>query len=820
MYCPFCAANIPAAAQFCVSCGRKVPIASSGRIHPLNVSGRRNRNGPVAAQESVVLGRDLTTGEPVSLAADSRLQGTYVIGKQGMGKTNFLLNLMLQDAEHGHGLCFLDPHGDATDDLLAHLPEHRLKDVVLLDAGNRDCAFGVNFFELPPNAEEEDAAKRAEQAVGVFRKLWGQESWGPLLEDLLYTCSYTLIANPGYTMAEMQKLLVDAAFRARLVANVRHETVLDFWRHEYDPLRDKEQADHRRSTLNKVRRFILNPMVKRIVGQSHTTIDLRLFMDEGKIVLVKLPLPILGDAPVNLIGSILVGMLLNSAFERGENRERRTFFLYADEYHRFATEDFATLLTEARKYGIATTTAHQNRSQLHAIGRKVAEVSAANLVIFQVGGEDADELKSSFNAERQQEVVGDVPKKVLSQQPVEDLIHHPPANSAIEALVHTVLLPIVEGSTIRWPEGEHRAYTFDEDHYDVSPLALLTAVRQLNPFLRRMMHGRILAQSEQEARGVADLLDSLRAYNGLISEFDVVEIRPPTFPSGEGQWEWIERPLTEDQREALRAMVHVLTYSAADTSVLEILFLIVRRAKDARDLFREIERHIAYDMQASVFEVARRGRFFPDPNHDHYRLSQEEWSQSHDLWRGMTREEQNALVTPKAQKVLQTVEAARQKEPIDVIEKFQLSFLRAEQHEYLGLWFSRFIRTTKDLLALGRLLQSEPIFVNSTDTEPQYRDRPIADIRNELANTLANLPKFQAYCKLLGGDRPHESTITPAPLPPGPSQEVHLPRLLVAQRQAGENGYCRTREEIDAEISARTQRAGPVSEDPERWGEE
>jgi hypothetical protein len=388
MYCTSCHAPLEAAASFCVQCGNPTsPIPAQ--------PGGKQGDGSHA-----VLGTDTETGTPITLTQNARIQGLYTIGKQGTGKTSFLLNLMLQDAEVGTGFCFIDPHGDATQDLLRRLPKETLSKVMLLDVADTQHPFGLNFYEVEDLADKDEIDRRAGEAVGVFKKLWGEgegASWGPRLEDLLRIISYTLIENPPSTLAEVDLLLTNSAFRADAVSRLTNEVARSFWETEYDPEQEREQREHRASTVNKVRSFLLNRTIRRIVGQSHTTIDFRACMDEGAIVLVNLALGNVGEDVVNLLGSVMVGMIANAAFSRVDTDDRPPFHLYADEYQRFATPAFARLLTEARKYNLATTTAHQNRSQLKIQGAAVSTIAAANIVVFGVSGEDGRELAVEFD---------------------------------------------------------------------------------------------------------------------------------------------------------------------------------------------------------------------------------------------------------------------------------------------------------------------------------------------------------------------------------------------------------------------------------------
>src|SRR6266567_1851855 len=268
----------------------------------------------------------------------------------------------------------------------------------------------------------------------IFEKLFDlSPATTPRLRQYLRNCTQTLIFNPSYTMADMPSLLLDENCRKKLTANVTNTQVQGFWK-TYNRMKPSEQLDHADSTLNKLDE-LLQPLTVNIVGQSTTTIDLQKIMEEGKILLVKLDAQL--DSVTNLVGSVLIALFLNTAYARPANK-RRQFNLYADEFQRFATEDFALLLTEARKFGIATTIAHQARYQPGMTdGIRATSLSAKNLVVFKVNSKDADDLAGEFDVsplEARVEVLekerietmevtdGEEPLKVYERQVVDHLL--------------------------------------------------------------------------------------------------------------------------------------------------------------------------------------------------------------------------------------------------------------------------------------------------------------------------------------------------------------------------------------------------------------
>src|SRR6266849_1632492 len=367
-----------------------------------------------------VLGIDAQTGQRVELPKTSRLQGLYIIGIQGTGKSGLIENLIIDDTKQGTGVAVLDPHGDLINAVLARM-DRRENDVILLDITDYRYPFGINLFACSDLTNPIEVQKTVDQVMHVFEKIYGVSRDTPLILDYLRNCTYTLIANPGYTMAEIPLLLLNEKCRRKLVANVDDIDVRHFWQ-QYEQMKPSDQNEQAAYIRRRVSEFLL-PLSRPIVGQSTSTIDLQTIMNEGKILFVKLSTQL--PSVTSLIGSMLIALILNAASARPVNK-RRQFNLYADEFQRFATEDFATLLEEARKFGIGTTIAHQNRGQLDAENRQLSANlkdrtrSVANLVVFKVNSKDADELAGEFDITPQEAWEQEVEKE--SFEPKIDMI--------------------------------------------------------------------------------------------------------------------------------------------------------------------------------------------------------------------------------------------------------------------------------------------------------------------------------------------------------------------------------------------------------------
>lgn len=345
------------------------------------------------------LGQDVSEKEiNAVLSKEARFQGTYIIGRPGMGKSTLLTWMMEQDSDFERGFCLLDPHGDIFDEVAAMAQEHG-RETVLLDASDTEYPFGINIFDCQNHTDPIARTMTVTHALGVFRKLWGDSegAWGLRLETLLRAIAVLLVDNPGMTLCEVPLLLYQDDYRAMLMENLRDDQVRWWWENEYDKMSQRERRDFRASTINRVSALVANPIVRNIVGQSGTTVDIERVMSKQMILLVKLPVGIIGEDAVSLLGSTIVRDVLQATMARARTRDRTPFFLYADEYHRFATPDFATLIEEARKYHVGVTIAHQRRAQLDSRHRS-SPLSSVNLICFEVQGADAGELALEFDA--------------------------------------------------------------------------------------------------------------------------------------------------------------------------------------------------------------------------------------------------------------------------------------------------------------------------------------------------------------------------------------------------------------------------------------
>ena len=343
-----------------------------------------------------ILGKD-EHGKNVEISIYARLTGMYVIGANGTGKSTLLENMIVEDITIGMGLAVLDPHGDLINNIIRRCPDERLDNIILFDPillAEMGYYFGLNLFECD-NPDSPKAVEFAvEQVVGIFTKIFNMSNETPRLNQYVRNICYTLVGT-GYTMVDIPPLLLDKPFRDTVLGNVSllSGSTRLFW-NSFNALRSTEQLDRSESTLDRIDSLISNSIIRNIVGQAKTTMNFRDIMDSGKILLVSLSAQY--ESLTSLLGSVIIGQLLTASLSRADTVKRRQFNLYADEYQRFATPDFSSLLTEARKFAIATTIAHQVRAQLDEKNAATA-LQAGSLVVFRVTAEDAEELAPAFN---------------------------------------------------------------------------------------------------------------------------------------------------------------------------------------------------------------------------------------------------------------------------------------------------------------------------------------------------------------------------------------------------------------------------------------
>lgn len=325
--------------------------------------------------------------EPVALSPAARARHVYIIGQTGTGKSTLLLNLLAQDLATGRGVALLDPHGDLAEATVGLLPRRRGDDLVYFDPSDLARPIGFNLLASLP---EDHRPLVADGVVGAFRAIW-PDFWGPRLEHIFAHAVRSLMDVPNATLLYLPRLLQDEVFRTQCIAHVSDPVVRAFWDHEFAayPPRFREEAIA--PVLNKIGRVLMTPAIRNIIAQPKSTIDLRFMMDDARVLIANLSKGALGEGPAHLLGALLITAFAQAALSRRDvvDTDRTPFHVYADEFQSFATTGFALILSEARKYGLTLTLAHQYLAQLPDDLRDAVFGNVGSLLAFRVGAQDA-----------------------------------------------------------------------------------------------------------------------------------------------------------------------------------------------------------------------------------------------------------------------------------------------------------------------------------------------------------------------------------------------------------------------------------------------
>ena len=331
------------------------------------------------------------------IKAKDRTKHIYAIGKTGMGKSTMLETMAIQDIQNGNGLAFLDPHGSTADKLLEYVPEHRIKDVIYFAPFDLDFPISFNVME------DVGADKRHLVAAGLmsaFKKIW-VDAWSARMEYILNNTILALLEYPDSTLISINRMLADKEYRKMVVDNVTDPAVKSFWIDEFGKYTDKFAAEATPAIQNKIGQFISNPLIRNIIGQPNTSFDVRGIMDNSKILIMNLSKGRLGEGNANLLGSMLITKIYLGAMSRADVKSTDmkalpNFYFYVDEFQNFANESFAGILSEARKYKLNLTIAHQYIEQMTDEVRAAVFGNVGTMISFRVGAYDAEVLEKEF----------------------------------------------------------------------------------------------------------------------------------------------------------------------------------------------------------------------------------------------------------------------------------------------------------------------------------------------------------------------------------------------------------------------------------------
>lgn len=338
--------------------------------------------------QSLDLGAHAASGDCVILDGEERRRHLYIVGQTGTGKSTLLLNLISQDLAAGEGLALLDPHGDLAEAALRSIPRWRTNHLVYLNPADLDRPVGFNPLARVP---EDLKPVVADGIVAAFRHVW-PDSWGPRLDYILTSAVRALLDLPGATLLMLPRLLIDDAFRAGIVhCHVADPVVRSFWLNEYAGYSDSFRKEAIAPIQNKIGKALMTPSIRNMLAQPRSTITFRRLMDEGAIVICNLAKGALGESTAHLLGALITTAFAQAALSRADTPadKRRVFHLYADEFQSFATESFALILSEARKYGLTLTLGHQYLDQLPDQLRAAVFGNAGSIVAARCGAEDS-----------------------------------------------------------------------------------------------------------------------------------------------------------------------------------------------------------------------------------------------------------------------------------------------------------------------------------------------------------------------------------------------------------------------------------------------
>ena len=328
------------------------------------------------------------------IKTDDRRRHMYLIGKTGMGKSTILENMIVDDIRSGKGVMVVDPHGDLAEKIIEYIPSGRVNDVIYFNPSDMEYPIAFNIVE---QVEPHLRHLVASGLIGVFKKLWA-DSWGPRLEYILRNAILAILDYPGSTLLAVTRMLSDKNFRKKVIERIQDPVVKSFWVNEFSGYANNFASEAVSPIQNKVGQFLSSALVRNIVGQVKSSIDLRDVMDSGKILIMNLSKGRIGEDNSALLGAMMITKVQLSAMSRVDilEKERKDFYLYIDEFQNFTTDSFANILSEARKYRLNLIMAHQYIEQLGEIVKPAVFGNVGTLVVFRVGATDAEELVKEF----------------------------------------------------------------------------------------------------------------------------------------------------------------------------------------------------------------------------------------------------------------------------------------------------------------------------------------------------------------------------------------------------------------------------------------
>lgn len=364
---------------------------------------------PNVSESGMLLGKNIYRGieTPIHMKQDDRRRHSYIIGRTGVGKTELMKNMAIQDIRNGEGICIVDPHGDFVEEVLQYVPKERAEDVILFEPFDTQRPLGLNMLEVKDDSQKDFAIQ---EMISIFYKLFPPEMIGPMFEHNMRNVMLTLMEDKQYpgTIADIPRMFTDTDFQKYKLSKVKDPIVRSFWEKEMAKTSDFHKSEMLGYLISKVGRFVENETMRNIIGQPKSSFDFRQVMDQGKILLINLSKGKTGEVNAKLLGLIVVSKLQMAALSRADipEEQRRDFYLYVDEFQNFVTDSFATILSEARKYRLNLIMAHQFISQLSiekegssGMDSRMKDAvfgNAGTMICFRIGVEDAEIIGKEF----------------------------------------------------------------------------------------------------------------------------------------------------------------------------------------------------------------------------------------------------------------------------------------------------------------------------------------------------------------------------------------------------------------------------------------
>jgi hypothetical protein len=378
------------------------------------------------------------------LRHEDRFQHTYIIGQTGTGKSTLLKNMAVQDIEAGRGLAVVDPHGEFVDELLETIPEERMDDVLYFNPVDLEHPMGFNVLEVK---DPEHKHLISSGLMSIFTKIW-ENVWSARMEYILNNTVLALIDTPGSTLLGIPRMLVDKIYRQTIVNNCKDPVVRSYWINEYEQYETKFRTEAIAPIQNKVGQFLSTPIIRNVVGQTKSTLDIEDAMKKKKIVLINVSKGKIGEDNSALLGAMIITKIQLTAMERvrlGAD-DRPDFLLYVDEFQNFATDSFASILSEARKYRLGMVISHQYIGQLvsESTRDRLRDAIFGNVgttITFRVGARDAEFLEQHYAPEILQEDLINLPNYNVYMRLLIDGVASRPFSAKTLPPIHTTISP-------------------------------------------------------------------------------------------------------------------------------------------------------------------------------------------------------------------------------------------------------------------------------------------------------------------------------------------------------------------------------------------